>query len=183
MAKASRFRRIRSFALSSLAVSLLWVTGCSGIGGGSYLPGATAGTVGNCSTPAYADSYAWDVLVLTNIERDKQGLDPLAWDDTLAQAASNHCCDMINRNFFAHENPDGQNVADRVDTLGYAWLMVGENLAAGQTTPEEVVDGWMNSPGHRANILRPEFTELGVSYREGGSYSRYWVQVFAQPAN
>ncbi len=134
-----------------------------------------------CQTPSNAASFAQQVLTLTNAERANVGLAALTWDNTLAQVAGDHACDMIVRNFFAHTNPDGQNVGDRATAAGYTWIAIGENLAAGHQTPAAAVAGWMNSPGHKANILNASFTALGVGYREGGSLARYWVQVFATP--
>ena len=133
----------------------------------------------SCQTPSNAASFAQQVLTLTNAERANVGLAALTWDNTLAQVAGNHACDMIVRNFFAHDNPDGQNVGDRATAAGYTWTAIGENLAAGHQTPAAAVAGWMNSAGHKANILNASFTALGVGYREGGSLARYWVQVFA----
>ncbi len=163
----------------ALIVPLLAV-GCST---GLYLPLLGSRTFGNCSSPSFAAQYAIDVLELTNTQRLNAGLGQLAWDDTLAQVAAGHACDMINDNFFEHENLEGEHVGDRATALNYQWQMIGENLAAGQTTPQQVVDGWMASEGHRKNILRPQFTTLGIAYRQGGSYMHYWVQVFAMPFN
>jgi uncharacterized protein YkwD len=88
---------------------------------------------------------------------------------------------MVRRGFFAHENPDGKQVWDRAVAAGYAYRKVAENIAAGQRTAEEVVRGWMESPGHRANILDRDLTQIGVGRAEGGSYDVYWTQVFGTP--
>jgi uncharacterized protein YkwD len=88
---------------------------------------------------------------------------------------------MVCRAFFAHENPDGAQVWDRAVTAGYRYRKVAENIAAGQRTAAEVVRGWMESPGHRANILDGELTQIGVGHAEGGSYGTYWTQVFGTP--
>ncbi len=154
-------------------LSLLTAITLLGAGCGGVLSG------GSCQTPSNAASFAQQVLTLTNAERANVGLAALTWDNTLAQVAGNHACDMIVRNFFAHDNPDGQNVGDRATAAGYTWTAIGENLAAGHQTPAAAVAGWMNSAGHKANILNASFTALGVGYREGGSLARYWVQVFA----
>ena len=88
---------------------------------------------------------------------------------------------MVRRGFFAHENPDGQQVWDRAVAVGYAYRKVAENIAAGQRSAEEVVLGWMHSPGHRANILDAELSQIGVGRVEGGPYGVYWTQVFGTP--
>ncbi|GGK30598.1 hypothetical protein GCM10008955_25480 [Deinococcus malanensis] len=96
----------------------------------------------------------------------------------LAQAAQAHASDMAARNYFSHTSQDGRTMADRITAAGYRWSTIGENIAAGQTTPEEVVSGWLSSPGHCRNIMNPAFRELGVGYVQGGSYRHYWVQNF-----
>ncbi len=119
-----------------------------------------------------------DVVTLTNVERGREGLAPLAVDARLAAAAEGHSRDMAARGFFAHTSPDGRTVSDRVTDLGYRYARVAENIAAGQTTAEEVVAGWMQSPGHRANILIPQLRQIGVGRATGGEYGSYWTQVF-----
>ncbi|MBL7511718.1 CAP domain-containing protein, partial [Frankia nepalensis] len=128
-----------------------------------------------------ADRLA-EVIALTNLERQRHGLAPLAPDPLLGVAAAAHSEDMARRRFFDHRNPDGLQVADRVTALGYRYATVAENIAAGQRTPIEVVEGWMNSPGHRRNILLPEITQIGVGYAESDDvYGCYWTQVFGTP--
>lgn len=122
-----------------------------------------------------------EVLTRTNAERTRRGLGELTVDTRLARAAHAHSADMVRRGFFAHENPDGQQVWDRAAAAGYAYRKVAENIAAGQRSAEEVVLGWMNSPGHRANILDAELSEIGVGRVEGGPYGVYWTQVFGTP--
>lgn len=122
-----------------------------------------------------------EVVTLTNVERARHGMRPLTFDARLAAAAQAHSADMVRRGFFAHENPDGRQVWDRAVAAGYAYRKVAENIAAGQRTAKEVVLGWMNSPGHRANILDGELAQIGVGCAEGGSYGVYWTQVFGTP--
>lgn len=126
------------------------------------------------------ESWAKQVLILTNNERSKNGLNPLQWDDSLAALAKTHCEDMINRNFFSHNNPDGETPFDRMKKAGISYWAAGENIAAGQYSPEAVVESWMNSEGHRKNILNPDFKCLGVSVIKGGEYGIYWAQEFAR---
>ena len=122
-----------------------------------------------------------EVVERTNAERARHGLAPLTTDARLAAAAQAHSADMVRRGFFAHENPDGKQVWDRAVAAGYAYRKVAENIAAGQRTAEQVVRGWMESPGHRANILDRDLTQIGVGRAEGGSYDVYWTQVFGTP--
>ncbi len=129
------------------------------------------------------------VVELTNIERTKAGLQPLTLDLQLVDAAQDHSFDMAQDDFFSHTGADGSNVGSRVKDTGYQYSTVGENIAAGQTTAEQVVEGWMNSPGHRANILNANFTEIGIGYEylanDTGSVNlnHYWTQVFGTPLN
>lgn len=129
------------------------------------------------------------VVELTNIERAKEGLKPLTLNSQLVDAAQDHSSDMAQDDFFSHTGADGSDVGSRVQDSGYQYSAAGENIAAGQTTAEEVVEGWMNSPGHRANILNPNFTEIGIGYEylenDTGSvnYNHYWTQVFGTPLN
>ena len=127
------------------------------------------------------------VLELTNAERTKAGLEPLKLNQQLADAADSHSDSMAEDDFFSHTGADGSNVGDRVQSNGYDYLALGENIAAGQQTAEEVVQGWMESPGHRANILNSDYTEIGIGYEylenDTGTvnYNHYWTQVFGTP--
>lgn len=131
-----------------------------------------------CPAP---DAVLAEVVTLTNTERARHRLRPLTVDARLAVAAQAHSADMVRRAFFAHENPDGRKVRDRAVAAGYPYRKVAENIAAGQRSATEVVEGWMNSPGHRANILDGELTQIGVGQAHGGSYGVYWTQVFGAP--
>lgn len=121
---------------------------------------------------------ASEVVALTNTERSAAGLPPLAVDPHLTAAAQGHSADMVARNFYAHTAPDGSRARDRAAAAGYPHQGIGENIACGQRSPGEVVRGWMNSPGHRENILRPDYTRIGVGYATGGASPTYWTQVF-----
>lgn len=128
--------------------------------------------------PATPTGVFAEVVTLTNVQRRNHGLVELTWETRLAAAAQSHNDDMVRRAFFAHENPDGASVADRVRATGYSYCIVAENIAAGQPNPAEVVEGWMNSPGHRKNILTPEIRQIGVGFTTGGEYGTMWTQVF-----
>lgn len=98
----------------------------------------------------------------------------LAENAALRCAARNHSLDMATRNFFSHTNPDGEGSRERLDQAGYGGFTWGENIAFGQTSPAQVVDGWMRSSGHCGNIMNPNFTEIGI----GHDPSNQWTQVF-----
>ena len=98
----------------------------------------------------------------------------LAENAALRCAARNHSLDMVTRNFFSHTNPDGEGSRERLDQAGYGGFTWGENIAFGQTSPAQVVDGWMRSSGHCANIMNPNFTEIGI----GHDPSNQWTQNF-----
>lgn len=136
-------------------------------------------TVSITSNPSSFEDWGQMVLILVNSERKKAGLKPVEWDDSLAALAREHCEDMVNRDFFSHDNPDGLSPFDRMKRAGIDYLAAGENIAAGSYSPIEAMEGWMSSPGHRANILNPDFKSMGVSVVWGGSYGVYWAQEFA----
>ncbi len=124
------------------------------------------------------------VLDLTNLERTKAGLSPLKLNSQLTQAAQLHSEDMANSDYFSHRGYNGSSVGDRIYACGYKYTCAAENIAAGQTTPEEVVQAWMESPGHRKNILNSKYEEIGIGYyylaHDTGevNYNHYWTQNF-----
>ena len=125
-----------------------------------------------------------DMLVRLNQERQAQGLSALKLNDQLTAAAQAHTDDMIAQSYFSHTSLDGRTPADRVTATGYQWRAVGENIAQGQYSVTEVMDGWMASPGHRENILTPGFTEVGISLSLGQNkdwYTTEWAQEFGTP--
>ncbi len=125
------------------------------------------------------NDFAYRVFELVNAERAKNGIAPLVWSDDLAAVAYAHSKDMNDRQFMSHNNPDGKSPFDRMKDYGLSYSRAAENIAAGQKTPEAVMQGWMNSAGHRANILNPELKMLGVGYYAGdGPYGSYWTQCF-----
>ncbi|MEV0675693.1 CAP domain-containing protein [Actinosynnema sp. NPDC050436] len=129
--------------------------------------------------PARSDVEVAEARVfnLTNGERAANGCPALAVDERLDRAARGHSEDMAAQNYFDHRSKDGRTFADRIKAAGHP-SPGAENIAAGQRTPEEVVKGWMESPGHRANILNCKLTSLGVGMAHGGSYGTYWTQNF-----
>ncbi|MER7755914.1 CAP domain-containing protein [Kitasatospora sp. NPDC097643] len=146
--------------------------------------GTSAATSTAAPTPVgggAAPSYAQQVVDLVNAERAKAGCGPVAAEPRLASAAQSHSDDMANRNYFDHASPEGYHADHRIEATGYSWSTWGENIARGQKDPAAVMDAWMNSPGHRANILNCAFKQLGVGVRTG-SGGPWWTQVFATPA-
>jgi uncharacterized protein YkwD len=126
-------------------------------------------------------SYASQVVTLTNAQRTAHGCKALTVNSILTSVAYAHSKDMAVRNYFSHNTPEGVSPFTRMTKAGYSWQMAAENIAAGYPTPKAVVDGWMNSPGHRANILNCKLKEIGVGYYAGGSYRYYWTEDFGTP--
>ncbi|MCO7176063.1 CAP domain-containing protein [Sporolactobacillus kofuensis] len=131
------------------------------------------------SSNSQMNAFEQKVVDLTNQERTKAGLKPLKADNsTLSKMARAKSQDMSDKNYFDHQSPTYGSPFDMMKQFGITYRSAGENIAAGQKTPEEVVNGWMNSPGHRANILNASYTTIGVGYVQGGSYGSYWTQEF-----
>ncbi|MGS2614735.1 CAP domain-containing protein [Micromonospora sp. LZ34] len=124
-------------------------------------------------------SQAREVVNLVNAERAKAGCRALSIDDKLMTAAQRHSQDQADHQNMSHTGSDGSDAGDRLDRVGYSWRTYGENVAWNQKTPAAVMDAWMNSSGHRANILNCAFTEIGVGI--ASSNGPYWTQVFAAP--
>lgn len=133
---------------------------------------------------ANLDPIISQVIELSNQARQANGCNiPLTNHALLNLAAQRHSEDMIERDYFEHTSPDGKDPGDRITATGYVWSTYGENIAAGYATPAEVMGGWMNSPGHRANILNCDFREIGIGYAvrqsNAGRAEPFWTQVFA----
>jgi len=127
------------------------------------------------STNSSQSSYASEVLRLVNVERAKAGLPALTTNSTLTSAANKRAEEI--KQYFSHTRPNGSSAFTVLGEYGISYRTAGENIAYGQKTPQEVVDGWMNSPGHRANILNANFGKIGIGvYQSGGVY--YWTQLF-----
>jgi len=120
-------------------------------------------------------AYEKEVVELTNAERKKQGLKPLTLDEKLSKVARTKSQDMKDNNYFDHNSPTYGSPFDMMKKFGITYRTAGENIAKGQKTPQEVVKAWMNSEGHRKNIMNPNFTHIGVGYVKDGNY---WTQQF-----
>ncbi len=107
---------------------------------------------------------------------------PIAWSERLASAAQKHSDDMVQGDFFSHDGSDGSDLGQRVRSVGYHYRVIGENIAAGQLTVDEAVDGWVGSPGHCANLMNPQFKEVGIACTQDGSteFGQYWTMVLAE---
>jgi Cysteine-rich secretory protein family/Beta/Gamma crystallin/LysM domain len=140
-------------------------------------PGMVLTIPGQGSAPSGGGDIAQRVLDLSNAERSRAGAPPLSLHPQLMTAAQRHSDLMAQHNQMTHQLPGEPGLGDRISQAGYRWGHVAENVAQGQPSPEEVVSDWMNSPGHRHNLLNPESQHLGVGYA-----NRFWTQKFARPA-
>lgn len=121
-------------------------------------------------------SYAEQVVALVNTERAKAGLNALTLDTEIASAALVRAKET--EISFSHTRPDGRGFSSVLTDNGIKFNGAGENIAWGQRSPEEVMNAWMNSEGHRANILNPKFTKIGVGYYQNAAGRNYWTQLF-----
>ncbi|ASR47174.1 CAP domain-containing protein [Paenibacillus kribbensis] len=119
--------------------------------------------------------FAAEVVKLVNNERSKNGLKPLTSDAKLTEVALAKAKDMSTNNYFDHTSPTYGSPFDMMKKFGVSYTYAGENIAMGQKNPQEVMKAWMNSQGHRENILKAEYTQIGVAY-----YNGYWVQEFTR---
>jgi uncharacterized protein YkwD len=109
---------------------------------------------------------------------------PVVWNTLLTRAADGHSQDMSAGNYFSHTSADGRTLSDRINATGYNWRFIGENIAAGQSSVNTVMDGWIASEGHCANLMQPQFKEMGVSCVPGTAASRYrtyWTMNLGEP--
>ncbi|NGY83499.1 hypothetical protein F6Y03_20180 [Bacillus megaterium] len=123
-----------------------------------------------------ASQFEQKVVDLVNQEREKQGLKPLTLNKKLSDVARTKSKDMMDKGYFDHNSPTYGSPFDMMKQFGIEYTTAGENIAKGQQSPEDVMNAWMNSDGHRKNILNPDFTEIGVGYVNGDT--TYWTQQF-----
>ena len=119
-----------------------------------------------------------EVIALVNTERAKQHIEGLDIDWELSRVARIKSQDMATKNYFSHQSPTYGSPFDMMKHFGIHYTSAGENIASGQKTPEQVMESWMNSQGHRENIMNPTFTHIGVGYYRGGNYGTMWTQQF-----
>ncbi|MFC9622402.1 CAP domain-containing protein [Streptomyces sp. NPDC056930] len=166
----------RSRRRTALAVVTLGVVGTLGIA-----ETAEAAGVSSAAASAVFGAHAKEaarLLKLVNSARSAVGCSPLTLNPKLTKAARKHSADMASHRNMSHTGSDGSDPGDRITHAGYDRSAYGENVAYGYTTPESVMTGWMNSPGHRRNILDCSFKEIGVGLAQPGNY---WTQDFGQP--
>lgn len=152
--------------------------GVCAAGAVTVLSGFGNAAINDGSPVAAADSHSTmenEVVDLVNRKRAKAGCDPVAVDLRLANAAEAHSRDMAERGYFDHFTPEGVTFRDRIQNAGFANPSIGENIAHGQRSAAEVMDGWMASEGHRANIVNCGFSLIGVGLDDNGMY---WTQDF-----
>lgn len=132
------------------------------------------------STSYTPSQFEQRVVELVNVERQKAGLKPLVADSLLMKGAHAKSLDMVTKNYFSHTSPTYGSPFAMMKTFGVKYSAAGENIASGQKTPEAVVKAWMNSAGHRANILSTKYGKIGVgyAYKSSGNYHHYWTQWF-----
>jgi uncharacterized protein YkwD len=165
--------------LGLIAISCFAFASCSGGGGGNSPPD---GGVSNASPTVLAMEEATHALI--NAERQLQALPGLVHDNALRVVARQHSEDMVTRSFFSHANPDGLDPFDRLANAGVTYVTAGENIAwnLGYVDPAvTAVTGWMNSAGHRANILHNQFTLTGLGAAQGENGAWFFTQVFTRP--
>ncbi|MEV4940759.1 CAP domain-containing protein [Streptomyces zaomyceticus] len=137
-------------------------------------PGAEPGAQAPAGDVA---GFVQDVVTLANAEREKAGCGRLRSESHLRAAAQKHADDMSARDYYEHDSPEGHDAGDRMSGAGYAWSTWGENIHRGPRTPARAMADWMNSPGHRANILNCSFEDIGVGVTLT-SNGPWWVQNF-----
>lgn len=123
-------------------------------------------------------AFQEEVVRLTNLERAKYNLAPLKSDWEISRVARYKANDMRDNNYFSHYSPTYGDAFLMMRDFGISYTTAGENIAARQTTPDQVVTSWMNSETHKENILNPSFGKIGVGYSNGGILTHYWVQMF-----
>lgn len=158
--RVSRAEHIKFFVISAVAVLTVGFVGMYG----ALQPQPT-------SVLAYATNMSREgLLASTNVERQANGLPALRLNSLLNNAAVAKANDMVSKDYWAHTAPDGTEPWDFILGAGYSYQTAGENLAYGALTSQQTVDAWMNSPGHRANILKTSYTEVGFGFVNGANY-------------
>ncbi len=182
-------------AISSVLLALAAVACSAGPTDATPKPAATAARPvvqprGNCGIANFEAS----VIARVNAARARgahcgsagrfAAAPPLAWNDTLAGVAERHTRDMVAGNFFSHTGTGGTELRQRADAAGYNWRSLAENLAGGRGTVDGVVQQWLASPGHCANLMKPDLVHVGVACVPGGprnTYTHYWTMALGAP--
>ncbi|MEA5465683.1 CAP domain-containing protein [Leptothoe sp. PORK10 BA2] len=189
-------------SLASILLIGVMLTGCGGGGGGgsnsndstpkTTAPKATPVAVSTPSCNTELEAIFNDLLAVTNQVRVDHGVSTLRFSRKLGQMAQGHAEDMANRDYFAHTSPDGlSTVASRIRATNYRFSSAAENIAAGYNSAEDVVADWLNSPGHRVNLLNPNYVDVGFGLffdpapgaNGSSNFDSYWVQDFGRPTD
>ncbi|MFT4151089.1 MAG: CAP domain-containing protein [Paracoccaceae bacterium] len=136
------------------------------------------GPAAACEKPADAAGVENEVIALINAERVRQGLDKVRRSAVLEKAADRQACDLATHGRLSHTGSDGSSMRDRVKGAGYPMRFANENIGMGFRSPQSAVAWWMNSPGHRANLLEPRVRDIGVSVTTSGKV--FWVTVMGE---
>ncbi|MFE0012933.1 CAP domain-containing protein, partial [Streptomyces erythrochromogenes] len=148
-------------------------------GGGSGSTGGSGGSTGGGGGTVNGDAES-AVLALVNKERAAAGCGALTSNPKLSAAARGYSDTMARAGVMSHTGPDGSTMTSRVEAAGYKWSNLGENIARGQADADAVMKAWMNSSGHRANILNCAFKEIGIGVHKGDG-GPWWTQNFGAP--
>ena len=143
---------------------------------GALVLGNAAQAASSCVTPPDVNALATEIAAGLNASRRANGEAPLRYNRKLSRAAMTHACDMLVNDFFDHRGSNGSDLQVRVRQAGYNNCIAAENIAWGYPRPEQIITGWMNSPGHRRNMLHPRLEEFGVGITQGPR-GPYWVLV------
>lgn len=143
------------------------------------LAAGSAQASASCTVPSDVNALASEVAQGLNAHRAANGLGQLEFNRRLGKAAMAHACDMSVNAFFGHNGSNGSDISQRVNATGYRQCLVAENLAWGYPRSEQIVTGWMNSPGHRANMLHPRVEQFGIAITDGAKGPN-WVLVLAR---
>ena len=146
---------------------------------GIALTAGQAAASNACTTPANVNQMATAIAEGLNANRRANGQSPIRYNPQLSQAAMGHACDMSVNGFFGHNGSNGSNIMHRVKATGYCPRLAAENLAWGYPDPQQIVTGWMNSAGHRSNMLHGRVTEFGIGI-SNGARGPNWVLVVAR---
>ena len=144
--------------------------------GNDASPASESTTPGNESAAATSDAYIQRVVDLVNRERAKAGLNPVVLQENLTAAAQVRAKEIVTS--FSHTRPNGTSCFTALKEAGVSYMGAGENIAYGQLSADAVMEGWMNSSGHRANILNKNFTKIGIGHYQNASGVHYWTQFF-----
>ncbi len=141
----------------------------------------TSGVMNNVKPTATPSSFEIQVVELVNKQRTSKGLKALTNNTSLESTARKKSQDMINRGYFSHQSPTYGSPFDMMKRFGIKYSSAGENIAMGQKTPQAVVTAWMNSEGHRRNILSVNYSQIGVGLAKKSNGTTYWTQMFIRP--